>query len=76
MYFKCILGFIVKAGIAVSLFFFGAGVVGGLVARDSWVIGAGALWAVSNVESLARAPRLPRFILLESSSDTLLVVSI
>ena len=43
---------------------------------DGWVIGAGALWAVSNVESLARAPRLPRFILLESSSDTLLEVSI
>ena len=33
------------------------------------------LWTVSKVESLARAPRLPRFILLISFSDTLLVVS-
>ena len=34
------------------------------------------LWAVSKVESLACVPRLPRFILLISFSDTLLVVSI
>ena len=36
----------------------------------------GGLWAVSNVESSVRAPRIPRFILLGSFSDTLLVVSI
>ena len=36
----------------------------------------GDLWAVSKVESSVRAPCLPRFILLESFSDTLLVVSI
>ena len=38
--------------------------------------GGGGLWAVSKVESLARAPRLLRFTLLVSFSDTLLVVSI
>ena len=37
-----------------------------------WVRGA-CLWAVSKVESLAREPRLPWFILLVSFSDTLLV---
>ena len=36
----------------------------------------GDLWAVSKVESSVRAPCLPRFILLESFSDTLLVVSV
>ena len=36
----------------------------------------GSLWAVSKVESSACAPRLPRFILLGSFSDTLLVVLI
>ena len=56
--------------------FFWAGVVGGLVGWGGRVICTGALWVVSNVESLARALRLPRFILLESFSDTLLVVSI
>ena len=34
----------------------------------------GGLWAVSKVESSARAPRLPRFIQLVSFIDTLLVV--
>ena len=36
----------------------------------------GSLWAVSKVERSTRAPRLPRFVLLGSFSDTLLVVSI
>ena len=36
----------------------------------------GSLLAVSKVESSARGPRLPRFILLGRFSDTLLVVSI
>ena len=36
----------------------------------------GGLCVVPKVESSARAPRLPRFILLVSLSDTLLVVSI
>ena len=36
--------------------------------------GGGGLWAVSKVESSARAPRLPRFIQLVSFIDTLLVV--
>ena len=36
----------------------------------------GSLWAVSKVEGSAHAPRLPRFVLLGSFSDTLLVVSI
>ena len=36
----------------------------------------GSWWAVSEVDSSAHAPRLPRFILLGSFSDTLLVVSI
>ena len=36
----------------------------------------GGLWAVSRVESSARAPCLPRFIFLVSFCDTLLVVSI
>ena len=36
----------------------------------------GSLWAVSKVDRSARAPCLPRFILLGSFSDTLLVVSI
>ena len=36
----------------------------------------GGLCIVPKVESSARAPRLPRFILLVSLSDTLLVVSI
>ena len=36
----------------------------------------GVLWAVSKFEILVRAPSLPRFILLVSFSDTLLVVSI
>ena len=38
--------------------------------------GGEGLWAVSKVDNSARAPRLPRFILLKSFSDTLLVVSI
>ena len=36
----------------------------------------GGMCIVPKVESSARAPRLPRFILLVSLSDTLLVVSI
>ena len=38
--------------------------------------GGGGLWDVSRVESSTRAPRLSSFILLGSSSDTLLMVSI
>ena len=38
--------------------------------------GGEGLWAVSKVDNSARAPHLPRFILLKSFSDTLLVVSI
>ena len=34
------------------------------------------LWAVSKVGGLVRASRLPRFILLVSFSDTLLVIAI
>ena len=41
-----------------------------------WGGGGEGLWAVSKVDNSARAPRLPRFILLKSFSDTLLVVSI
>ena len=44
----------------------------GMVLSGLW----GGLWAVYKVESSAWAPRLPRFILLPSFSDTLLVVSI
>ena len=40
----------------------------------SWLWGS--VWAVSKVESSARALHLPRFIMLASFSDTLLVVSI
>ena len=40
-----------------------------------WVGGWGVL-GCAKVESSARAPRLPRFILLVSLSDTLLVISI
>ena len=40
-----------------------------------WGGGVG-LWDVSRVESSTRAPRLSSFILLGSSSDTLLMVSI
>ena len=39
-----------------------------------WAGRWGGLWAVSKVESSARAPRLPRFIQLVSFIDTLLVV--
>ena len=42
----------------------------------SMLLGRGGFWAASKVESSARAPRLPRFILLVSLSDILLVVSI
>ena len=44
-----------------------------------WGVGGGGgvgLWDVSRVESSTRAPRLSSFILLGSSSDTLLMVSI
>ena len=59
------------------------GAVGGLMATvgSFWLrigpFGAvGGLWVVSIIESSGRAPELPRFILLVSFSDTLLVVSI
>ena len=39
-------------------------------------VGGECLWSVSKVESSARAPRLPSFILLVSFSDSLLAVSI
>ena len=40
------------------------------------MVGWGGLWTASKVEVLAYVSRLPRFILLVSFSDTLLVVSI
>ena len=39
-------------------------------------VGREGLWAVSKVESSARAPHLPKIILLISFGDTLFVVSI
>ena len=41
-----------------------------------WAVGVGDLWAVSKVKTSPRAPRSPKFILLESFSNILLVVSI
>ena len=52
---------------------------GGMGINPFWawgLWGGGQGWAVTKVESSARAPRLPTFILLLSFSGTLLVVSI
>ena len=43
--------------------------------RPFWAVGEGGVWVVSKVQSLARGDP-PRFILLISYRDTLLVVSI
>ena len=54
----------------------GGGVWGGRGGGGGGGGGSVGLWDVSRVESSTRAPRLSSFILLGSSSDTLLMVSI
>ena len=62
-------GFVLRGGVV-------PGGYGALLAWDGLSGLWGGLWAVSRVESSARAPCLPRFIFLVSFCDTLLVVSI
>ena len=67
--------FLALSVVCVCVCVWGGGGGGGLGGGGGGGGGVG-LWDVSRVESSTRAPRLSSFILLGSSSDTLLMVSI